>query len=137
MAIVLVADTQVLVWYVREPSRLTKTAVEALEIATANGDIIGVSAFSIVELVYATEKATSPISLDDLNAIKTVLGDPPSPFQVIEIDEEIAFRVGLVPRISNADPGDRIIVATAEVLGLPLVSSDSKIPDMTSLTIIW
>jgi PIN domain nuclease of toxin-antitoxin system len=51
VAIVLVADTQVLVWYVREPSRLTKVAVEALETATANGDVIGVSAFSIVELV--------------------------------------------------------------------------------------
>ncbi len=137
MAMVLVADTQVLVWYVREPSRLTKVAVEALEIATANDDVIGVSAFSIVELVYATEKATNPISLDDLNAIKTVLGDPASPFQVVEVDDEIAFRVGLVSRISNADPGDRIIVATAEVLKLPLVSSDSKIPSMASLSVIW
>lgn len=137
MAIVLVADTQVLVWYVREPSRLTRVAVGALETATANGDVIGVSAFSIVELVYATEKATNPISLDDLNAIKSVLSDQASPFQVIELDDEIAFRVALVSRVSNADPGDRIIVATAEVLGLPLVSSDSKIPGMSSLTVIW
>jgi PIN domain nuclease of toxin-antitoxin system len=114
-----------------------ETAVGALETATANGDVIGVSAFSIVELVYATEKATNPISLDDLNAIKTVLGDPASPFQIVEVDDEIAFRVVLVSRVSNADPGDRIIVATAEVLGLPLVSSDSKIPGMTSLTVIW
>jgi PIN domain nuclease of toxin-antitoxin system len=137
VAIVLVADTQVLVWYVREPRRLTKAAVEALERATANGDVVGISAFSIVELVYATEKATNPISLDDLNAIKSVLSDPASPFQIVEVDDEIALRVALVPRISNADPGDRIIVATAEVLGLPLVSSDSKMPGMTALTIIW
>lgn len=66
-----------------------------------------------------------------------MLGDPASPFQIVDVDEEIAFRVALVPRSSNADPGDRIIVATAEVLGLPLVSSDSKIPGMTSLTVIW
>jgi PIN domain nuclease of toxin-antitoxin system len=134
---VLVADTQILVWYVREPSRLTTSAVEALQTATANGDLIGVSAFSIVELVYATEKATNPISLDDLTAIKAVLSDPESPFQIVEVDDEIAFRVASVPRVSNADPGDRIIVAIAEVLGLPLVSSDSKIPSMTSLTVIW
>ena len=137
MAMVLVADTQILVWYVREPSRLTKVAVEALENATANGDVIGVSASSIIELVYATEKATNPISLDDLTAIKTVLSDLASPFRVIEVDDEIAFRVASVPRISNADPGDQIIVAAAEVLGLPLVSSDSKIPSMTSVTVIW
>jgi hypothetical protein len=84
-----------------------------------------------------TEKATIPISLDDLNAIKTVLGDPASPFKVIEVDDQIAFRVALVPGIFNADPGDRIIVATAEVLGLPLMSSDSKTPHMTPLTVIW
>jgi PIN domain nuclease of toxin-antitoxin system len=137
VAMVLVADTQILVWYVREPSRLTTSAVEALQTATANGDLIGVSAFSIVELVYATEKATNPISLDDLTAIKAVLSDPESPFQIVEVDDEIAFRVASVPRVSNADPGDRIIVAIAEVLGLPLVSSDSKIPSMTSLTVIW
>ncbi len=133
----LVADTQVLVWYVREPSRLTKAAEEALEGATANGDVIGVSAFSIVDLAYATEKATNPISLDDLNAIRLVLRDPASPFQIIDVDDEIAFRVASVPRISNADPGDRIIVATAEVLGFPLVSADSKIPGMTSLKVVW
>jgi PIN domain nuclease of toxin-antitoxin system len=97
MAMVLVADTQVLVWYVREPNRLTKTAVEALETATANGGVISVSAFSIVELVYATEKATNPISLDDLTAIKSVLSDPESPFQIVEVDNEIAFRVASVP----------------------------------------
>jgi PIN domain nuclease of toxin-antitoxin system len=69
-------------------------------------------------------------SLDDFNTIKSVLNHPASPFQFIEVDDEIAFRVASVPRVSNADPGDRIIVATAEVLGLPLVSSDSKIPSM-------
>ncbi len=137
MAIVLVADTQVLVWYIREPNRLTKAAVEALENATQNGDLIGISAFSIVELVYASEKATNPISLDDLTAIGSVLDDPASPFQIVDLDDEIAFRVASVPRIFNADPGDRIIVATAEVLGLPIVTADSKIPGMTTGIVIW
>jgi PIN domain nuclease of toxin-antitoxin system len=137
VAIVLVADTQVLVWYVREPSRLTRAATEAMETATTNGDAVGISAYSIVELVYATEKATNPISLADLDAIKSVLNDPSSPFQIVDLDDEIAARVASIPRVSNADPGDRIIVAMAEVLGVPLVSSDSKIPAMTSLRVIW
>ncbi len=137
MAIVLVADTQVLVWYIREPNRLTKAATEALENATENGDLIGISVFSIVELVYATEKATNPISLDDLTAIRSVLDDPASPFQIGDLDDEIAFRVASVPRIFSADPGDRIIVATVEVLGLPIVTADSKMPGMTAGTVIW
>jgi PIN domain nuclease of toxin-antitoxin system len=137
VALVLLADTQILVWYVCEPQRLTKTAVQALENATKNGDDIGVSAFSIVELVYATEKTSNPITKEDLNAIKSVLTDQDSPFHIIDVDKDIAFHVGSIPRTSNADPGDRIIVATAEKHNLPLISADSKIPGMTTQTIIW
>jgi PIN domain nuclease of toxin-antitoxin system len=137
MAIALLADTQVLIWYVREPNRLSRTALDALETAIENGDAIGVSAFSIVEIVYATEKATNPLTLDDLAAIRSVLADSASPFEVLALDEESAAHVHAVPRSADADPGDRIIVATAEVLGVPIVSSDSKFPSMTSQVIIW
>jgi hypothetical protein len=89
---------------------------------TANGDVIGVSAFSIAELVYATEKATNPISLDDLNAIKTVLGDRQVPFKLSRLMTRspfvwLRFRVFpmQIPVTGSSWP--------AEVLGLPLVSS--------------
>jgi PIN domain nuclease of toxin-antitoxin system len=136
MAIALLADTQVLIWYVREPNRLSLTARDVLE-TIANGDAIAVSAFSIVEIIYATEKTKNPLTLDDLAAIRSVLADPASPFEVVAVDEESAAQVHSVPRAANADPGDRIIVATGEILGIPIVSSDSKFPSMTSLTIIW
>jgi PIN domain nuclease of toxin-antitoxin system len=137
MAIALLADTQVLIWYVREPNRLSRTARHALETAISNGDAIAVSAFSIVEIIYATEKTKNPLTLDDLAAIRSVLADPASPFEVVALDEESAAQVHSVPRAANADPGDRIIVATGEILGIPIVSSDGKFPSMTSLTIIW
>lgn len=137
MAIALLADTQILIWYVREPNRLSSTARDALETAIANGDAIAVSAFSIVEIVYATEKAKNPLTLDDLAAIRSVLADPASPFEVVALDEESAAHVQSVPRSANADPGDRIIVSTAEILRVPIVSSDGKFPLMTSLTIVW
>ena len=48
------------------------------ESTVMNGNAIGVSAVSLVELVYATEKATNPLTKDDLTAIRTVLDDPRS-----------------------------------------------------------
>jgi PIN domain nuclease of toxin-antitoxin system len=49
---------------------------------------------------------------------------------------EIANRVASVPQTTNADPGDRILVATAEVLGFRIVSADSRLPGMTSFAVI-
>lgn len=49
----------------------------------------------------------------------------------------VAERVGSVPRTANADPADRVVVATAEIHGAALVSSDSKFPGMTSTAVIW
>jgi PIN domain nuclease of toxin-antitoxin system len=64
-----VADTQILIWYVIDPDRLTADAIAALEDATAAEEPIYVSGHSLVELVYAVEKATNPLTPDDRQAI--------------------------------------------------------------------
>lgn len=66
-----------------------------------------------------------------------VVDDPESPFEVVAVDSDVARRVHEVPRGVNADPGDRVIVATAETCGLDLVSSDTKFSSMTTSTVIW
>lgn len=137
MPVSLLADTQVVVWYLREPRRLSNAAAAALEAATVNADLIGVSAFSIVELVYAAENSSNPFTVADLEVVLAALSDPEGPFAVVPLDAAVAARVGSIPRVVNADPGDRIIVATAEVLGVPLVSADGKVPAMTSVRVVW
>lgn len=47
---------------------------------------------------------------------------------MLPVDIAVAARVAQVPRALNADPGDRIIVATAEVHRLEIISSDRQIP---------
>lgn len=86
---------------------------------------MGVSAFSLMEIVYAAEKATNPLSAENRAAIGEVLGDAESPFEVLPVDAAVADRVALVPRAQNADPGDRLIVATAEVHGLAVITADA------------
>jgi len=131
-----VADIHIVVWYVLNPAKLSTKATEALEGCVAAGEPIRVSAHSLVELVYAVERPTNPFSEDDRQAVLEVFEAEDSPFEIVPVTAEIANRVASVPRTANADPGDRIIVATAEVLGLSIVSADSKFPSMTSLTVI-
>lgn len=126
-----------MIWYVTDPARLSAAATAAVERAVADLEPVGVSAFSLVELVYAVEKRTNAVSLAQADAIRRVLDDPESPFEVIPVDAAVARRVESVPRALNADPGDRIIVATAEVLGLDLVSSDRLVASMTKRSVIW
>ena len=133
----LLIDTQVLIWYVTDPKRLSRVAVEALEEATEHDRPIGVLSYSLVEMIYAAEKARNPFTNEDLRSILDVLEDPESPFEIVSVDAAIAQHVANVPRDDNADPGDRLIVAAAEVLGVPLVSSDRKVPAMTDILVIW
>ena len=136
-ATAVVADTQILIWYVIDPDRLTADAVAALEDATSAEEPIYVSAHSLVELVYAVEKASNPLTEDDRQAILDEISAATSPFEVVPVTTAIANHVAKVPRTPNADPADRIIVATAEVLGVPVVSADRHLPGMTKNTIIW
>ena len=126
-ATAVVADTQILIWYVIDPDRLTAPAVRALEDATAAEEPIYVSAHSLVELVYAVEKATNPLTEDDRQAILDELAGDDSPFEVVPVTAEIANRVPTVPRTPNADPADRIIVATAVEPPSPHVDTEEDL----------
>jgi PIN domain nuclease of toxin-antitoxin system len=131
-----VADTHIVIWYLLNPAKLSTKATEALEGCVAAGEPIRVSAHSMIELVYAVERSTNPFSEEDRQAVLETFEAQDSPFEVVPVTTEIANQVAAVPRTANAEPGDRIIVATAEVLGLSIVSADSKFPSMTSLTVI-
>lgn len=131
------ADTQILIFYVVDPERLSLAALATLHEAAAANERIGVSAFSLIEISYAVEKETNPLSVENRQAILAMLAEADSPFEIVDVDAAVANRVIAVPRKANADPGDRLIVATAEVYGLGLISSDRKIPAMTNRPVVW
>jgi len=132
-----VADTHIVIWYLLNSAKLSQEATEALERCVAADETIRVSAHSLVELVYAVEQARNPFTQEDRQAVLHAFAAEDSPFEVVPLTAEIANRVASVPRTVNADPGDRIVVATAEVLGMPIVSADPKFPSMTELDVIW
>ncbi len=51
-----VLDTHTLIWYILEPEKLSEPAFNALEQATDDGEIVHLSAISIVEICYLIDK---------------------------------------------------------------------------------
>ena len=52
------------------------------------------------------------------------------------VDNDVARRSVQLPDL-HGDPADRLILATAQQLGCPLVSKDSRLRDYPDVEIIW
>jgi PIN domain nuclease of toxin-antitoxin system len=57
--------------------------------------------------------------------------------QFISIDNRIAVEANRLPGDFHRDPADRLIVATARHLDIPLVTADTKILDYPFVETIW
>jgi len=120
-----VVDTHALVWYLVEPERLSQTASDALDQASATGEAIYASAISLVEMIYLVEKGRLPQAVMD--RLTEALATPEAELSLVPVDQEVAMMVRAIPRAVVADLPDRIIAATALRLNLPLVTRDKKI----------
>jgi PIN domain nuclease of toxin-antitoxin system len=130
-----IADTHALIWYFHSPDKLSPEAVIALDSAVNSSHPIYLSTISIVEITYLVEKNKIPaIALDQLLQSLT---DPSVNLTAIPLNTSVARALTQIPRIIVPEMGDRIIAATALYLGLPLVSKDLKIRELSIIQTIW
>ena len=132
-----VADSHALIWYVfgDENGRLTPTASEALAAADA-GEGIAVSIASVIDLWYVTQ-TTGAVRTDQLAAIVDLLNDAESSLDPIPISANVVAAFGSIPLPALRDPWDRLIMATAIDLGVPLVSADARIAATGLIEVLW
>lgn len=130
----LLLDTHVLIWYLLASDDLSPTALAAIEQAMEAGNIVYISAITIVEIIYLTEKGKLPDTA--LQRMKDSLRLSDSGFEVTSLDEAVAWALRQVPRDIVPDMPDRLIVATALHLDVPLVTRDSKI-HKAGIDVIW
>ncbi|MGH3426727.1 MAG: type II toxin-antitoxin system VapC family toxin [Mycobacteriales bacterium] len=125
----------VLLWWVGgEDAKLSRPAMDAITVNLAEGEVVisSISAWEISALATKGKLALSmPISdwLSTVAAIERV--------RFCSVDNDIAIHSTDLPGEFHKDPADRMIVATARHLNVPLLTADKKILAYEHVKTIW
>jgi PIN domain nuclease of toxin-antitoxin system len=130
----LLLDTHALIWWQADVDRLSPKATRAIDSAIR----ILVSPISFWELMMLVEKRR--ISLDRPTNVWVVDFLATGRVDEAELTPSVAIVAGELSGF-HGDPADRLIVATAKSLRVPLVSKDDKIHAYAKsdrdLTVVW
>jgi PIN domain nuclease of toxin-antitoxin system len=115
-------DTHVLMRWVIEPRKLSRSQIRAVEDAVRRAEPVSFSSMSLLEMALLTTQGRLKTKLNEF--FEELQANPA--FRVLPLTYEIALEVA---SMGNAlrDPADRAIVATARVHRLRLVTSDQRI----------
>lgn len=125
-----VADTVTLVRFFSRIGRIGESAHILLRAADQGEHSIAVSAFSLIEVLYLSEKRRIPINLEQLTSRIASLDN----YRIIDLDLNIANEAR---NTQGLELHDRLIVATARELGVPLLTPDEAITKSGLVEVIW
>jgi PIN domain nuclease of toxin-antitoxin system len=131
----IVVDTHILVWWVGGAKSLSATAAKAIKDALANNSEVIISSITAWEISMLIEKGRLVLSMDVeswLDEVSQIEG-----VRFMPVDNEIGIKSTLLPGEFHKDPADRIIVATARKLAVPLVTADEKITNYEHVKTIY
>jgi PIN domain nuclease of toxin-antitoxin system len=119
----IVLDTHIWIWWVHGDPLLPPAHQQVVQQHEATG--LGVSAISCWEIAKLVEygRLTLPCSVNDW--MRQALAYPG--ITLLPLSPEIAVASTQLPQPFHKDPADQIIVATARVHQIPLVTCDHKI----------
>lgn len=121
----IVLDTHIWIWWVSKDARLTEEHRSTLEQHQEEG--LGVSIISCWEVAKLVELGRLQLAFPVLEWLERALAYPG--VRLLEITPRIAVASTELPGQFHRDPADQILVATARVLSVPLLTADRKILD--------
>ena len=127
--IMVVIDTHILIWFFSRPAMLSSRAAKAV----AEAEKLIIPSIVLWEIAMLAERNRISIPRPWMSWLKRVCGQ--AGFQIQPITPEIAFLSATLEM--HRDPADRLVVATAKALDLPLISADRKIQDSGLVATIW
>jgi PIN domain nuclease of toxin-antitoxin system len=124
--VIALLDTHVVLWWFQQPKRLSAAQRRVLRQAGDNASL-GIADVTLLEIALLLERGRIDLALPLEEWLAHATAGP------------LVERCGLSPAIAREmvslsttrdwDPADRILVATARVMGVPLVTSDTRIAD--------
>lgn len=130
-----VTDTHAFYRHLTGDPRLSTTARQILSEADDGQHRIWVPSIALIEMVYLVERGR--LAADAVHQVFQLLSEIDGSYAVADLGLAIAKFLPRVPRSEVADMPDRIIVATALQLGLPLISRDEAIQRAAVVPIVW
>ncbi len=118
-------DTHILIWWRLDSRRLTRSQVRRLQYLENRQEPVAISAITLWEIAMLSARGRIEIA-DPLEVwLEEIEGHPL--IEVLPLTARIAAEsVHLGPDFHN-DPADQMIVATARLHGLPLMTADERI----------
>jgi len=122
----IVVDTHALLWFLTKDKKLSKLAKSSIN----NSKKVFIPTIVLLELLYTMHK----INIEDKFPLVLKLIKKHKKYAVISLDIAIVEKVAQLTNLLEMH--DKVIVATADMLKLPLVSKDSTIQKVYK-NIIW
>ncbi|MEE8496595.1 MAG: type II toxin-antitoxin system VapC family toxin [Xanthomonadales bacterium] len=131
----IILDTHVLLWWVSGSDSLSTAANKVIKRTLTEGSEIIISSISAWEISMLINKGRLILSMDVeswLDEVSQIDG-----VRFVPVDNEIGVKSTALPGEFHKDPADRMIVATARKLAIPLVTADEKIIKYEYVKTIW
>lgn len=119
----IVLDTRIRVWWVHDAPELTPEYQSYVQSHEAAG--LGISAISCWEIAKLVEYNRLILPIPVADWLDRALSYPG--IRLIELTPQIAVESTQLPGTFHRDPADQIIVATARLYAVPLVTLDRRI----------
>lgn len=116
-------DTHVWIWWVSQASQWTPQLEQVIQSYQPAG--LGVSLISCWEVAKLVEVGRLQLTLPTLDWLNQALLYPG--VQLLELTIPIVVESTQLPGPFHRDPADQIIVATARVYNIPILTADNKI----------
>ena len=128
----LLLDTHIVVRWLYESKKLSREQCRILDDAERRGERVGISAMSLLEITLLNEGGQRlSVSLDQ---VFHELDTNPA-LRIIPLTTDVARGVAALGDALR-DPGDRVIVATARIHRLRLVTADQRIIESRLVPVI-
>jgi PIN domain nuclease of toxin-antitoxin system len=127
-------DTHVLIWRALVPERLSERAKRVVDDASQQGELM-IADITLWEIAMLVAKKRIQITTDIDSFLNLLL--QAYALRVRPITPRIAATAVQLPDEINRDPADRLIVATALVETIPLVTADRNLQANSLVATLW